>query len=696
VHRSAAEGHRVLVSAPYGRDAERVSHLLASHGYDTTICASVDALAAGLNEYAGVVLVTAEALTGELAPLQHALAVQPAWSDIPLILLGGKRKGSESHSDTIRRRLPDNATNVILLERPIGTESLLSTITAAMRARQRQFLMRDHLAELEAQRRRLHTLLDNLPVGVAFMNSDGSTLIANPSFMRFCPSGRIPMFDTPAQEHWLALDQNGQRVPASEFPGPRALRGEHVSGIEFRYTGFTDAAVWTRVSGVPLRAEDNSIVGAISVIVDIDEQKRAQQKFAEAADVLEAQVVTRTADLKKALDDLRKESGERLRAEAALRQSQKMEAVGQLTGGIAHDFNNMLTGVIGAIDIMKRRMASNRYDDLDRFMEAASVSARRAAGLTARLLAFSRRQSLDSRPTDINALVRSLLDLLRRTMGENISIAVETNPELPPGVADANQLESAILNLAINARDAMPNGGQLTIETAAADLDEVYCRAHPGISPGRYVVIAVSDTGVGMTQDLIDKAFNPFFTTKPVGQGTGLGLSMVYGFVKQSDGQVRIHSTPGEGTSVKIYLPAAAGYEAKADESIDSAPLGAGQRVLLVEDDPSVRLLIGELLAELGYQAIEASDAQAALRHLQSGKAFHLMISDVGLPGINGRQLAEIARQHYPGIPILFVTGYAENAAIRAGFLGTNMTMIAKPFQVEQLAAKIGEMIASA
>jgi len=569
VHRSAAEGHRVLISAPYGRDAESVSQLLTNHGYDAAICLSLHDFAAGIDDHAGVLLVTEEALAGDLAPLQRALAAQPAWSDIPFILLAGRRTGRVRTSEAVRRRLPDNATNVILLERPLSTESLLSTITAALRARQRQFQMRDQLAELDAQRTRL----------------------------------------------------------------------------------------------------------------------------AEAAEGLEAEVAARTSDLKQALDDLRRESAERLRAEASLRQSQKMEAVGQLTGGVAHDFNNMLAGIIGAIDIMKRRMASNRYDDLERFMDAASVSAGRAAALTSRLLAFSRRQSLNSKPTDINGLVLSLSDLLRRTMSENISIAIETKPESPLATADANQLESAILNLAINARDAMPNGGRLTIETAVADLDEAHCKAHPGISPGRYVVIAVSDTGVGMTKELMEKVFDPFFTTKPIGQGTGLGLSMVYGFAQQSNGQVCIHSTPGEGTSVKIYLPAAEDQQPQVAELVEAPPQGAGQCVLLVEDDPSVRLLIGELLAELGYRTIEASDPQAAIKQLEGGRAFDLMISDVGLPGMNGRQLAEIARQHHPTVRILFVTGYAENAAIRAGYLDTNMAMIGKPFRLEELAAKIGEVL---
>ena len=561
-----------------------------------------------------------------------------------------------------------------------------------MKARQRQFVMRDQLSELETQRTRLTTLLDNLPVGVAFLNADGESVIANPAFRRFATSGKSAAFEVEAGRNWHALDQNGKPLTQDHFPSARALRGEHVVGVEFRYTGLESGPVWVRISSVPLLKEDGSIGGAISVVVDIDEQKRAQQTLAQAAETLELQVAARTGELEKAVLDLKRESAERSRAEAALRQAQKMEAVGQLTGGIAHDFNNMLTGIIGAIDVMRRRIASNRLEDLDRFMDAAAASANRAASLTARLLAFSRRQSLDSKPTDVNTLVRSLAELLHHTVNENIAIVIATG-EVPAAVVDANQLENAILNLAINARDAMPGGGKLTIETSVVDLDETYSRTRPGISPGRYVVVAVSDTGVGMTPELIEQAFDPFFTTKPIGQGTGLGLSMVYGFARQSNGQVRIHSTPGHGTSVKIYLPAADQGASETNSRPVSSPHGSGQTVLLVEDDPSVRFLIGEVLSELGYQTVEAEDPVAAIKLLERGGPIDLMISDVGLPGMTGRQLAEVARSHYPAIPILFVTGYAENAAIRANFLGSNMAMMSKPFQVEDLAAKISEML---
>jgi signal transduction histidine kinase/response regulator RpfG family c-di-GMP phosphodiesterase len=693
VHRSAAEGHRVLIIAPYGRDAESISGLLTSNGYDARICDTFGEVAAQLDAHAGVILVTEEALASDLSPLESALTAQPPWSDIPFILLTGRRAGRDRPNEAIRQRLPLNATNVVLIERPLSAESLLSTIVSAMRARQRQFVMRDQHAELETQRTRLKTLLENLPIGVAFLDAQGTSVVTNPAFMRFSESGKSAAFDADAERHWQAQGKNGAPLPRDKFPSARALKGEHVTGIEFRYTGLDGGPVWTRVSSVPLLNEDGSVAGAISVVVDIDEQKRAQEKLAHAAEMLESQVTARTIELQDALSDLRKETDERSKAEAALRQSQKMEAVGQLTGGIAHDFNNMLTGIIGAIDLMKRRIASNRYDDLDRFMEAASTSAQRAAALTSRLLAFSRRQLLDSKPTDINALVRSLSDLLHRAVNENVSVAIETKDGIPAALVDANQLESAILNLVINARDAMPQGGELTVETSAVDLDKAYCEAHPGIAPGPYVVIAVSDTGVGMTPELIEKAFDPFFTTKPLGQGTGLGLSMVYGFARQSNGQVRIHSAPGQGTSVKIYLPAAEQAAIQTADRPESSPQGRGQAVLLVEDDPSVRLLIGEVLSELGYRAIEASDANAAIKVLESSQAIDMMISDVGLPGMNGRQLAEVAREHHPTVPILFVTGYAENAAIRAGFLGTNMAMISKPFQVEELAAKIDEML---
>lgn len=377
--------------------------------------------------------------------------------------------------------------------------------------------------------------------------------------------------------------------------------------------------------------------------------------------------------------------------EEQLRQAQKMEAVGQLTGGLAHDFNNMLMGVIGGLDIVRRRIAQGRLNDLDRFMDASMASAQRAAALTHRLLAFSRRQTLDPKPIDINDLVMSMEDLLRRTLGEQIELRVTMAENLAAARSDVNQLESAILNLAINARDAMPDGGILTIETGRATLDRAYTIRHDGLSAGDYVMIRVSDTGMGMPPDVVAKAFDPFFTTKPIGQGTGLGLSMIYGFVKQTGGHVRIDSEPWRGTAITMYLPCDGG-ESMVDGSLigtGETPEGAGEIVLVVEDDESVRLLVLDVLQELGYTALHAAEGRAALNVIESSSQIDLLITDVGLPGLNGRQLAEIARRRRPDLPVLFVTGYAANAVVRGDFLDEGMDMVMKPFAMDELAAKI-------
>lgn len=383
--------------------------------------------------------------------------------------------------------------------------------------------------------------------------------------------------------------------------------------------------------------------------------------------------------------------------EDQLRQSQKMEAIGQLTGGIAHDFNNLLTGIIGSLDLMQTRIAQGRTENIERYARAAMSSANRAAALTHRLLAFARRQPLDPKPVDVNQLISSMEDLLRRTLGETIAIELVTAGGLWTTLCDPNQLESAILNLAINARDAMPGPGRLTIETANAHLDSAYASRQPELTPGQYVALSVTDTGSGMPADVIARAFDPFFTTKPIGQGTGLGLSMVYGFAKQSDGHIRIYSEVGQGTTVKIYLPRYRGAVAEdgPSKSIEVPRAEPGQTVLVVEDEPVVRDLIVEVLQDLGYGAIEASDGPAGLKILQSGRRVDLLVSDVGLPGINGRQLADQARISRPDLKVLFITGYAENATVANGFLEPGMEMITKPFAVEALAIRIRQMIES-
>jgi PAS domain S-box-containing protein len=389
---------------------------------------------------------------------------------------------------------------------------------------------------------------------------------------------------------------------------------------------------------------------------------------------------------------------EQRRAEEQLLQAQKMEAIGQLTGGIAHDFNNLLTGIIGSLDLMQTRIRQGRTDAVERYARAATSSANRAAALTHRLLAFARRQPLEPQPTAANPLITGMEDLLRRTLGERIQLELVTAGGLWLTLCDPHQLENALLNLAINARDAMPEGGRLVIETGNTHLDHAYARRQAGVNEGQYVCVSVSDTGTGMSPEVAARAFDPFFTTKPLGQGTGLGLSMIYGFAKQSEGHVRIYSEPGRGTSVKLYLPrhhGAVSPQAAAAGLTELHRAERGDTVLVVEDDPVVRDLIVEVLEDLGYAALQAADAQAGLGLLSEPGRIDLLISDVGLPGgLNGRQMVDAARLHRPDLKVLFITGYAENATFGNGHLEPGMRMITKPFPVEALAARVREMIA--
>jgi PAS domain S-box-containing protein len=389
-----------------------------------------------------------------------------------------------------------------------------------------------------------------------------------------------------------------------------------------------------------------------------------------------------------------KETAEALAAsEEALKQAQKMEAVGQLTGGLAHDFNNILAGISGSLDLMQVRMAQGRIAEMERYLTAAQGATKRAAALTHRLLAFSRRQTLDPRPTNINQLVSGMEDLVQRSVGPGIAVETVTAGGLWNTLVDAGLLENALLNLCLNGRDAMPDGGKLTIETANRWLDE-RAGAARNLPAGQYVSLCVSDNGTGMTPDVAARAFDPFFTTKPIGQGTGLGLSMTYGFARQSGGQVRIYSEVGRGTMVCIYLPRHFGKEETADGEAPRAEIThatLGQTVLMVDDEPLIRMLVIDVLHEHGYSALEAADGSEGLRILASNARLDLLITDVGLPnGMNGRQLADAAREKRPDLKVLFITGYAENASLNHGHLAPGMHVMTKPFAMEALATGSG------
>jgi signal transduction histidine kinase len=393
---------------------------------------------------------------------------------------------------------------------------------------------------------------------------------------------------------------------------------------------------------------------------------------------------------------------EREKAEEALRQAQKMEAIGQLTGGVAHDFNNILQVILGNLGNVERQLQRRGMTDpsfLERSVRAALRAGDRAAVLTRQLLAFSRRQPLEPRALDVNKLLGGMSDLLHRTLGETVEVEIIMGAGLWQILADANQLESAILNLAVNARDAMPAGGKLTIETANAFLDEAYAALQEDVRPGQFVVVAVSDTGTGMTQEVIGKAFEPFFTTKDIGQGTGLGLSQVYGFIKQSGGHAKIYSELGQGTTIKLYLPRLLGVGGAQEDGVaERTPLrGGAEAILVVEDEADVRGFVVDMLRELGYQVIEATDGREALAAIETRPEIQLLFTDVGLPGsFNGRQLADAALKARPDLKILYTTGYARNAIVHQGRLDPGVELITKPFTYAALAARIRTMFEDA
>jgi len=438
-----------------------------------------------------------------------------------------------------------------------------------------------------------------------------------------------------------------------------------------------------------LRSYANLLAAAVDRLRVVEEVHRSNE-------ALEERVAARTQDLVEANNKLRIAYEERGRVDEALRQSNKMEAVGQLTGGLAHDFNNLLAGISGSLELIRTRVAQGRTAEIERYLETALASTSRAAALTQRLLAFARRQTLDPKRTNLNELVGGMEDLFGRTVGPAIQIKTKLSAKVWATLCDPNQLESALLNLVINAQDAMPDGGQLTIETANIVVPDR--RDAPknmpllDVPPGDYVVLSVTDTGVGMAPDVLARAFDPFFTTKPLGQGTGLGLSMIHGFVQQSGGYVNLRSEPGKGAQVTIYLPRHLGpvIDAGVDAPVPLLGVTTSAVVLVVEDEPPVRMVVVDVLSDLGYTVLEASDGRAGLHIVESTARVDLLLTDVGLPGgMNGRQLADAAWQRRPDLKVLFMTGYADRVAVGNRLLDDGMQVMTKPFALDALAARV-------
>lgn len=553
---------------------------------------------------------------------------------------------------------------------------------------------REHL--LKESEERFTNMADHAPVIVWVTNTEGYCTYVNRRWYEF--TGQTQ--DEALGHGWMTvIHSDDQRHSFEAYVA--ANKNREAFGLDFRIRRSDGEYRWIIGVAAPRFSDDGEFLGYIGSIIDITERKQAEtdrESFLSALrdlnETLESKVAERTAELLSANERLLAEAKEREKVEEALRQAQKMETIGQLTGGIAHDFNNLLTIIMGNLESILRRIDKENIDTttLKKLADNAFFGAQRAASLTQRLLAFSRRQSLDPQSLDLNKLMMGMDDILHRTLGEKISIQTILSDDLWTIHADYNQLENALLNLAVNARDAMQSGGKLIIETANTHLDEKYTAQHTDVTPGHYVVIAISDTGSGMPKEIMDKAFEPFFTTKDVGQGTGLGLSQVYGFVRQSGGHVKIYSEIGVGTCVKIYLPRLQTQEIKVRQETGNKFIAGNESetILVVEDEHEIQSHTTSILHELGYNVIAASYGQEALNLLEKNSNVSLLFTDIGLPGgMSGQQLAEAVRHRWPRIKILFTTGYAQNAYGDDWKSMADMQLITKPFTYADLSIKL-------
>ena len=535
---------------------------------------------------------------------------------------------------------------------PVDPDVLLATLRTLLRVRDTEHALRESEA-------RFREIFSQVAAPIAVIDPDLQIHESNRALS-------LLLGDQPEPTALAASLADGQEAKL------QTLRESLASGSRWQDTLILQVADERRETKWQVSPYRTSELGLV-VIEDITEQRQRER--------------SQRQQLDNANNELAREVAERVRTEGQLMQAQKMDALGKLTGGIAHDFNNLLTGIITGIELLKKRMHEGRTDAVLRFADTALNSARSAASMTNRLLAFARQQPLDARPADLNDQIRSLEELLQRTIGEHISLHLELSDQSSVAQVDANQLESAILNLVINARDALPRGGNITIRTATLRSD-----GDADLADGNYVVLTVEDDGTGIAPDVLGKVFDPFFTTKPLGQGTGLGLSSIYGFARQSGGEARLSSVVGEGTEVSLVLPAAIATQTAA-ASVNDMPQGNGEHVLIVEDMPAVRMLVAEMLSEAGYRCSEAGDVATALSVLQDDSSVDLLLTDVGLPQVSGRDLADAARTHRPALPVLFMTGYAENAVRRDRFLDTGMDMVVKPFQIVELLGKVRQML---
>lgn len=644
---------RVLILAPRGRDAPIAADLLARNAIRADICDSLASLVAAIDAGAGAVVITEEALAvADRRALAEWVTGQPTWSDLPFVVLANS--GTAPRTARATERLGDLG-NVVLLERPLHAEAMLGAVRSALKARRRQYEIRasaemlehavaERTGELEAAKDSLEVALE--AAGMGSWDIDFATGLARRT------SRHDEIFGYPTPQPSWTLDTFLGHVDPKERPAVAAAFDKAIEA------GFLDV--------------ECAILGADGVHRSI--VIKARTRYDDAGKPIRMTgVVSDITDRKE--------------ADAQLAQAHKMDAIGQLTGGVAHDFNNLLTPIVGSLDLVRRRHKND--ERTQKMVSGALQAAERAATLTQRLLAFARRQSLQPRAVDIGALIDDIVDLIRRSLGPTITVVLEVPRHLPSARVDPNQLELALLNLAINARDAMPGGGRLTLAVSTIAVAE---RNAAGLEPGGYIRILAADTGTGMDRATLARATEPFFSTKGTGKGTGLGLSMVHGLAAQSGGTLQLASEPGEGTTVELWLPATDEAPEKSD-SVRAEPAIArhAAKVLLVDDEEIVRFATADMLRDLGYEVIEAGSGSQALAALRSGTDADIVVTDYLMPGMTGAALIDELRSSDAHLPVLLITGY-----VTAGEnVPADVPRLAKPFRQVDLAAQVDELLRS-
>lgn len=682
--RPGASSERAVILAPTGRDASVAAALIKEAGYYANICGDLAALMHEIEGGAGLAVIADEAIkTADLRGLMSWLNGQPSWSDFPIVLLTHQGGGPERNPDAVR--LGQVLGNVTFIERPFHPTTLVSIVGSAVRGRRRQYQTRAILADLTESEGLLQTALSAGHLGALELHLPALELEASDTCKAFF--GRRPGEPFSYQD-LLAAVHPDDRERRTEVLNQAIETGRDYS-IEYRNIWPDGSIHWVDVRARAVRSPNGSIKTLVGVSSDITARKTAEIEretllaqlaaertaLAELTATLEQRVEQRTTDLMK-------EVAAREKAQEQLRQAQKMETIGQLTGGVAHDFNNLLMAVMGNLDLLRKRLPNDPR--LHRLINGAMQGAERGASLTQRLLAFARQQDLRAVPIDLGALIRGMIDLLERSLGPRVALRLDVPEALPPARIDANQLELAVLNLAINARDAMPDGGAIDIR-----VTEYQVTNDPVLESGGYLKLSVIDSGTGMTPEILKRAVEPFFSSKPLGKGTGLGLSMVHGLAVQLGGALQLSSTVGKGTTATLVLPVATSAPEVESPAPSVQKVNRSAVILFVDDDPLIAMSTTEMLEDLGHQVIGATSGLHALDILKSGQPIDLMVTDHVMPGMTGIELAAASRAVRPSLPILLATGYAE---LPEG-AQLDLPRLAKPYHQDQLRDRLDQLL---